>query len=576
MHLHTKVFVGTVLSGALIAGVSSPCAQSVSVTVDASTVTHVISDRLYGANGDIADNTLENGTNTGFNSLVTSAGIRYFRWPGGSTGDNVSWDSTTGISYAQGLAFMNAIGGTLQPIVNFSGYWNGKQHTEQQAEAKAAAWVRDYNVTRHLGAQYWEIGNEDYGPWEKGQAAGADYGYRFCAFYDSMKRVDSTIKIGAIVTPPIPFDTLFANFTVHELDTINKLHHVPDFLIVHIYPYIQMDQYATMFGLNMLPAGPNHLKDTLTTGAWVDTISSSVDTLNKWVTNYFGASNVGKIQYFYTEYSTGSYKTQNQTQTISAWFIAQTLMEFARLGITGSNPWKASYYEVASNPSWYVHPMFIYHYGRQVVNATVGSPNSRMRAWASRDSLGNLTMFLVNNAVDSTTDTAHVTISGVSSVGTTGQRWTMLTSGAAGSWQPNRTAISINGVVSPAAATVKTLPGQSIPTGATFSVALPPYSMTWLQIPVTTATLPSGRAAMQLSGVTITQSSGHALTAAFATANSAHPWSIAVFGVDGRLLVAKRTTGNRLTLDLGKSAGRVVICRATVDGREYGKTVVMR
>ena len=570
-----------ILLASLCIGANQVFAQNVSVTVDASAVTHVISDYLYGANGNVADNVM-NGTNANYNSLMRNSGIHYYRWPGGTTGDWQAWDSTSSVTYTQGLRCMDSVRGIFQPIVNFMGWWNNRAHTEQQAEAKAAAWVRDYNVNRHLNAKYWEIGNEDYGPWENSNVtrtgiAGADYGRRFCAFCDSMKKVDTTIKIGAVVTPPFPFDTLFGSFTARALDTIAKLHHIPDFLIVHIYPYIQMDQDTMVFGRNMLPFGPTHLKDTMTTGIWLDTLASSVDTLNKWVSTRFGASNVGKIEYFYTEYSTGSYATQNQTQAISAQFIAQVLMEFARLGVTGSNPWLSSYYAVAGNPTWYVHPMHIYHFGRQMVNVTLGTKGTRMRAWAARDSLGNLTMFLVNNAVDSTTYNAQIAIQGVAGVGAVGEKWTMLTSGAAGSWQPTRTAISINGTVSPAAGTIKNMAGQTIATGATFSVPLPPYSMTWLRIPITTATLPAGSVKNLPSGVMIRQTGKHGLTVTFCLQESfGKPWSLAVFTVGGKKVGAWRGTGNRATLALVTNARGVFICRAILGGNEYEKAIVMK
>ncbi len=576
MRLQKQLFI-TAISLALIIGVKPLSALNVSVTVNASTVTHVISDRLYSANGNVGE-TIENGTNTAFNNLIIASGMKYFRWPGGSTADGQSWDSTSPVSYAQGLTMLSTIGGgVMLPTVNFSGYWRNTQHTQQQAEAKAAAWVRNYNVTRGLGAKYWEIGNEDYGPWETGHTTGADYGFRFCAFYDSMKRVDSTIKIGAIVTPPFPFDTFFSNFSIHALDTIAKLNHVPDFLIAHFYPYIQMDQYSTMFGYNMLPAGPSHLKDTMTTGIWIDTLSSAFDTINKWVSTYFGSSNVGKIQYFITEYSTGSYATQNQGQTISAWAIAQMLMELARLGVTGFNPWQVNYYDsAAGNPTGYVHPMFIYHYGKQVVNVTLGTHGTRMRAWAAKDTMGNLTMFLVNNAVDSTTDTAQIAIQGVAGVGAAGEQWTMLTSGSAGSWQPERSAISINGVVSPAASTIKTLTGKSIATGSSFNVPLPPYSMTWLRIPITISVLPTGKAQETPVRVIVRQTGIHTLTITSSMPNSNRPWSFSLFGIDGKKIGDWRLTGNRTTLDLRTAMRGVLICRLIMDGKEYGKTLVMK
>jgi hypothetical protein len=472
------VFYACCIIGFLTASLN---AQNVAITVNTSTVTHTISDQLYGVNADIADNE-ENGTNTNYNNKMIYGGIKHFRWPGGSTGDGVLWSATTGVTYSQTLAMLSAVGGTMQPIINFSGSWSGSTHTEQQTFQAAANWVRDYNVSRKLNAKYWEIGNECYGPWETGNTSGSNYGRKFCAFYDSMKAADPTIKIGAVVTPPLPFDTLFGRFSIRALDTIAKLKHTPDFLIVHIYPYIQMDQYQTFFSRSMIPFGPTQLKDTLTTGIWVDTIASSVDTLNKWVTTYFPA-NLGKIEYFYTEYSTGSYATQNQTQVISAMFIAQTLMEFARLGVVGSNPWRSSYYTPDGNPTWYVHPMFNFHYGKQVVGVTRGAGNPHIRAWAAKDSSGNLTMFLANTAVGSVTDTAQIGIQGAASVGTSGERWTMISSGS-GAWLPQRTAISINGTVSPAASSIKTMAGQAITTGASFKVGLPPYSMTWLKIPL--------------------------------------------------------------------------------------------
>lgn len=85
-------------------------AQNVNITVNTATVTHTITDRLYGVNADIAD-AEENGTNTNYNNKMIYAGIKNFRWPGGSTGDGVLWSATTGVTYAQSLAMLSAVGG---------------------------------------------------------------------------------------------------------------------------------------------------------------------------------------------------------------------------------------------------------------------------------------------------------------------------------------------------------------------------------------------------------------------------------------------------------------------------------
>jgi len=107
-------------------------AQNVTITVNTSTVTHTISDQLYGVNADIADNE-GNGSNSNYNNKMINAGIKHFRWPGGSTGDGVLWSATTGVTYAQSLAMLSAVGGTMQPIINFSGSWS-RFHAHRTAD----------------------------------------------------------------------------------------------------------------------------------------------------------------------------------------------------------------------------------------------------------------------------------------------------------------------------------------------------------------------------------------------------------------------------------------------------------
>ena len=64
-----------------------------------------------------------------------------------------------------------------------------------------------------------------------------------------------------------------------------------------------------------------------------------------------------------------------------------------------------------------------------------------------------------------------------------------MASSGSGAWPPQRTAISINGAARPAASSIKTLAGQSISTGTSFKVALAPYSMTWLKIPLSSVAI---------------------------------------------------------------------------------------
>src|SRR5438876_335345 len=81
----------------------------------------------------------------------------------------------------------------------------------RQPAARAAAWVRYANVTKHYGVTYWTIGNELYGNGHYGANWEADnhadksptgYANGVVAFADAMKAVDPTVKIGAVLTMP--------------------------------------------------------------------------------------------------------------------------------------------------------------------------------------------------------------------------------------------------------------------------------------------------------------------------------------------------------------------------------------
>jgi hypothetical protein len=76
---------------------------------------------------------------------------------------------------------------------------------------EAAAWVRYANVTKGYNAKYWIVGNENYGNGHYGANWEADnhddksptaYANLVVQFSDAMKAVDSTIKVGAVLTMP--------------------------------------------------------------------------------------------------------------------------------------------------------------------------------------------------------------------------------------------------------------------------------------------------------------------------------------------------------------------------------------
>ena len=164
-------------------------------------------------------------------------------------------------------------------------------------------------------------------------------------------------------------------------------------------------------------------------------------------------------------------------------FRAQYILEMAKNKWIVSNPWIYDYdgnYSVY--PVWYVNPMLINKFGRNMV--ATSSSNSTVRAYSSIDANDNLTMFIVNNSP--TTDlTAQINISGMT-IGTGGQRWIMEPAGdiiPGGLTIQDKGDISINGTVHPDPLTVNSLAPQTFTSGGSFTISLPKSCMVLLRMP---------------------------------------------------------------------------------------------
>lgn len=150
-----------------------------------------------------------------------------------------------------------------QICVNFalSRYINAPDAVEQAAHY-AAEWVRDVNVKKGLGVQYWEVGNENFAAWEQGFIVNGDtltaeeYGKGFCVFVDSMKAADSSIKIGAVVVGTNEWSDI-PNWTK---TVVKETQNHADFLVVHDYFNWKAD--ANTITTTEILAGTKQIKDT--------------------------------------------------------------------------------------------------------------------------------------------------------------------------------------------------------------------------------------------------------------------------------------------------------------------------
>ena len=158
---------------------------------------------------------------------------------------------------------------------------------------------------------------------------------------------------------------------------------IPDFLIIHPYPRLRMQMHR--YNPTLLSANINDIAQ------W----TSNMDGI---ITNALGAQYVGQIEYYMTEWNAGGTDTYNRHSAyIGAMFRSQYILEMAKHNWAGSNPWIYDYggnYSVY--PVWYVNPLLINYFGRDMVKAT--SSHSLVRAYAAKDSGGNMTVFIVNNS----------------------------------------------------------------------------------------------------------------------------------------------------------------------------------
>src|SRR5579872_651469 len=404
------------------------------VTINASTALVTIPNEIFGSNMSAYTNS-NNGTDAAYVTAMQVSGSRNIRWPGGSYSDLLNWNNILcqASYYAttpQYISFLQKFGGTMQAIVNFSGYWCGATNTHTQAVSLAAAWVT-WNMTNtgSARAKYWEVGNENYGSWEQGGAySGTTYGQYFADYYKAMKAVDSTILIGAVASPG---STDYSNWTPNLLTAAKAAGVVPDFLIVHNYPDPGTGTgSATDANILNYPV----------------TIATQTANLNSIVSSVLGSSYVGQVKYFMTEYNSSLGPGIQTIEYVNAMFVSQWILETAKNGWIGANLWAAKngassngadygFIDVNTDtphPDYYVFPMLTGKFGKNMVSCT--SSNALVRAYAAKDASGNLTLFLVNNS-PTAANPANITVSGFTPAAS-GQAWVMLPSGSSASGAP--------------------------------------------------------------------------------------------------------------------------------------------
>lgn len=187
--------------------------------------------------------------------MYKHARLGTYRFPAGSGSNIYFWDGnppaefripinpidgtqSSALKPENFVRFIDSLGSQATVVVNYfyARYGKTAEGTREsrvmQAAKYAAGFVHKMNVELEAGIKYWEIGNECYGAWEEGYdvngsiVTGTEYGEDFRVFAEEMKKVDSTIKIGAV---------LYTKDTDWNPGVIREVQDDADFFIIHDY-----------------------------------------------------------------------------------------------------------------------------------------------------------------------------------------------------------------------------------------------------------------------------------------------------------------------------------------------------
>ncbi len=465
-------------------------AQTAAVTVDASDNVSTVDDRHFGANSTIWDGAL--GTPQ-TQSLLQAAGLRAIRLPGGSLSDEYHWRTNTNLDHdtiagrwtwasgfdkssalvtgltAHAMITVNYGTGTAEEAAAWVAYANfpvsGGSDVALGIDSPAPGTVAlptpgayDWQTARtwanlraatplandddHMnflrlgrsapfGFKYWEIGNENYGPWESDlqspKQGPVTYATRAANYMQLMRAVDPTIKIGVVVETGNQYN----NWTRDVLGTLAGLAARPDFVIYHRYDGTpgQENDATLLQKAATWPADASDLRAQITTafGATIGATIEIVVTENNSV-----YSNTGKQT---TSLVNGLYLADSLATVMSTeirgmfWWDIRNGTDFANNLSSSLYGWRmwgdygiissqaangpASNYE--TYPTYYAFKLlsFFARGGDTLVSAS--SNNTLLKVFAVHRADGSYALLVINkdpaNAINGTFTLNGVTIS---------------------------------------------------------------------------------------------------------------------------------------------------------------------
>lgn len=375
-------------------------------------------------------------------NYLNDIGLTVLRYPGGNASNDFFWDASNidecpegtpdtiyksnfskitppkfgnkknGYSPDQFYETLIRTGSTGSICVNYSMALYSEIEDEKLrleiASDYAAKWVEETNIKRKLNIKFWEIGNENWGPWQagynvknRGEISPKKYGEHCRVFIKKMKAVDPTIKIGVVgYQKPKSNKYVTKNWNKEVLPEIID---VADFYILH--------DYFTKYGA---------IIDAEEMLASVDTTYSHIRVVNDAILQYTDKK-VNHLPIALTEFNTRSNATisENNGATnvshASGLFFAHVLGEIIRQGYGMAMMWDIhnGYHDgkdhgmfaskKETDVDWLTpHPSFYHYY---FYNKIFGdtyfdceSSNNKIRLHTSTFSTGEIGMVLINTS----------------------------------------------------------------------------------------------------------------------------------------------------------------------------------
>jgi hypothetical protein len=403
---------------------------TVTVTINTNDTVTKIPQYVYGNNGVPWARKMNNDSD--LMEDITNLQPNVLRWPGGNLSNKYFWDASPGngptdippsikidvlnsgvhtANWAMTLNdyydMLNKTNSTGCICVNYSyaRYGTGPDPVAAAAHY-AAEWVRSDNGR----TKYWEIGNENMGPWEAGYEidttlnqdgqpriiSGDLYGRHSRVFIDSMKvaaaEIGSDIKIGVgVMDKHVTYNDVMENWNKKIMPEIAD---VADFLIIHSYytPYNQDSDIPTI--LNSAAHTKdirNYALNDLKTYGGKDTLPVA---LTEW--NIFAQGSMQAVSYINGMHATlvlGEL-IKNKYGEATRWDLMNGWANGDDHGIFVASNEPDMDYGTPHAPFYYMY-YFQKYFGDHFINSTV-SGSKNIISYASSFSSGQSGVVLVN------------------------------------------------------------------------------------------------------------------------------------------------------------------------------------